>query len=76
MKKMTHIINCAFKALFGTVSIIQATAFFSIISCSKVTFRVYKSVFPKELFEGILSKDANNIWLLGKNNLDSFGACR
>ncbi|MDR0420840.1 MAG: hypothetical protein LBH30_05240, partial [Prevotellaceae bacterium] len=69
-------IHCAFKALSGTVSIIPVIVFFSKISCKTITFRVYKSVVPKELFERILFKDANNIWWLGKNNFTSLGACR
>jgi hypothetical protein len=38
-----------------------------------ITVRIRKSVFPKELFERILFKAANNIWLLGKNNFDWLG---
>jgi hypothetical protein len=71
MKEKIHNILCVFTALFGTVSIIPDT-----VSCKTITVRIYKSVFPRELFEGILFKDANNIWWLGKNNLFSLGACR
>jgi hypothetical protein len=75
MKEKIHIILCAFEALSGTVSIIPYTVLGK-ISCKTITVRIYKSVFPKELFEGILFKTANNIWMSGKNNLSSLGACR
>jgi hypothetical protein len=74
MKKI-HIIFCAFIALFSIASIIPDIVFFCKIPCKTVTVRIHKFVFPKELFERILFKAANSIWMLGKNNLSRLGAC-
>jgi hypothetical protein len=43
------------------------------MSYKVIIFNTYKSIFPKRPFGKNLFKDANDIWVLGKNNLDSLG---
>jgi hypothetical protein len=76
VKKINNVLG-ALAALTGITSIIQGAVFsYKISSKTIITLRIRKSVFPKELFERILFNAANDIWLLGKNNIICFGACR
>jgi hypothetical protein len=43
------------------------------VSCRKITVRVYNFAVPKRFSGKSLFKDANNIWVLGKNNFDKLG---
>jgi hypothetical protein len=68
LKKMIAVLG-DLTALFGTIPMVRDT-----VSFRKITVRVYNSIVPitgKPLF-----KDANDIWVLGKNNLSCLGACR
>jgi hypothetical protein len=54
--------------LSGMIPVIRDT-----VSFRKITVRVCDSVVPKRFSGKTLFKLANNIWVLGKNNLDSLG---
>jgi hypothetical protein len=69
MIKKTHAILRILTILFDTIPVMRDTVSFCNILCKKVIFRICKSVLQQ--FSGkILFKAANNIWVLGKNNLD------
>jgi hypothetical protein len=64
IKKILTVLG-ALTALFGTIPVMRDT-----VSFRKITVRVYNSVEPKWFSGKSLFKDANNIWVLGKNNFD------
>jgi hypothetical protein len=72
-----HTILCALTALFGMIPKSGKSASFCKISSKTITARVCsKFVVPKRFYGmSLLKKDVNNIWVLGKNNFDSLGAC-
>jgi hypothetical protein len=77
MIEKRHTILGALTAFFGIIPMRGKNVSFCIISFKTITARVCsKSVVPKR-FSGmsLLKKDANNIWVLGKNNFESLGVC-
>jgi hypothetical protein len=73
-----HTILSALTAFFGVIPMVGKSASFCRISSKTITARACsKSVVPKRFYGmSLLKKDANYIWVLGKNNFDSLGACR
>jgi hypothetical protein len=70
MIKKIHITFGVLAVLIGITSILPRIVSFCKISSKVITVRVCKSVVPKRFSGKTLFKDANNIWVLGKNNLD------
>jgi hypothetical protein len=72
MIKKILIILGALTDLLGATSVIRSIVSFWQISFKAITVRVYKSVVPKRFSGKTLFKDANDIWVLGKNNFERF----